>query len=360
MKPVYKWTLATVAVAVFGMGSALWWLTHQAARAASTPTSEPVAQVTVEFAKRRVLFDTLSGFGEVSAGPLAGLSFQRAGQVTRISGVPGDRVVKGATLATLVLDPTARETYLQATNALAVARREADRLRQLLVLQLATQSQVDTAEKAALDAAGSVKALDAQGGSSIGSTLVAPFDGVVTTVPVAQGDRVQPGATILQLARSDALRVQIGIDPAQSRRVKPGTQASLEPIVSPGDKSVAIDARVSSIQDIVDPKTQLISAIVTLPRQASGQLVPGMRVRASLQVGSLSAIAVPRNSVLSDGQGDYVFQVDKGKAKRVPVTKQLESGGYVAIAGLDHPELPVVVVGNYVLEDGMAVKEVAQ
>ena len=357
MKPMLGWILAAIAVA--GAGGGYWMKGHAAAPADTAAPAEPVAQVSTELAKERVLIDALSAVGEVSPGQLAGLSFARAGQVTQLNALPGDRVTKGSLLATLALDPAARETYLQATNALGLARREAERLRQLLALQLATRSQVDAAEKAELDAAGAVKALDAQGGGATSSTITAPFDGVVSSVPVAQGDRVAAGAAILQLAHADALRVQIGVEPAQSRRVRAGTKVTLTPVSLPDENALAIEATVASVQDIVDPKTQLVSAIVNLPRSAGPLLVPGMKVRARLQVGTLSALAVPRNAVLTDAGGDCVYQVVGGKARRVTVTKRLEADGFVAITGLTDPKLPVVTVGNYVLRDGMAVRQVA-
>jgi len=357
MKPLLAWTLAAIAAA--GVG-ATTWITRGADATTSAPSAEPVARVSTALARRSVLSDTLNAFGEVAPGQLAGLSFARAGQVTQLSIVPGDHVAKGAPLATLALDPAAREAYAQATHALSLAHREADRLRQLLELQLATQSQVDTADKAVLDAAGALKALDAQGGGSVSTTIGAPFDGVVASVAVAQGDRVQAGAPILQLAHADALRVQIGIEPAQSRRVKAGTKVTLVPIAATGGQPIAIAATVSSVQDIVDPKTQLVSAIVNLPRSAGTQLVPGMKVRAGLQLGTVDATSVPRNAVLSDARGDYVFQVVQGRAKRVAVNKQLESEGLVGISGAIDPMLPIVTVGNYELQDGMAVKEGTQ
>ena len=353
MKPLIGWTVAAVVLA--GAGGAWWW-THRGAAAAPAAAAEPVVQVSTETARERVLADTITAYGEVSPGQLAGLSFARAGQVTRLTVLPGDHVAQGASLATLALDPAALESYQQARNALAVARREADRLHQLLDLQLATQSQVDAADKAALDAAGAVHALDAQGGGATTSTIAAPFDGVVASVAVAQGDRVAAGAAILQLAHADTLRVQIGIEPARSRQVRVGTVARLLPIYTSADHPAPIEAKVASVQDVVDPKTQLVSAIVNLPRGVGAALVPGMKVRAGLQVGEHRGIAVPRNAVLTDSRGDYVYQVQGDKARRTAVTKQLEAGGYVAVAGLTDLALPVVTMGNYELQDGMTVK----
>jgi hypothetical protein len=77
-------------------------------------------------------------------------------------------------------------------------------------------------------------------------------------------------------------------------------------------------------------------------------------------VGTLSALAVPHDALLSDEQGDYVFQVRDGKARRVAVKRGLDAGGLVAVEGLADTRAPVVVEGNYELEDGMAVRESAR
>jgi hypothetical protein len=61
--------------------------------------------------------------------------------------------------------------------------------------------------------------------------------------------------------------------------------------------------------------------------------------------------------VLTDARGAYVFQVAAGKARRVDVTPGTESAGLVAISGALDPALPVVVLGNYELQDGMPVRE---
>lgn len=356
MKPILGWTLA-LAVTAGAVGA--WSLSRSMAPdSPEAVPAAPVAQVTTELAQERVFRDTLEAFGEVVPGPLVALSFARAGQITHLGALPGDRVSRGTVLVTMALDPTALEAYTQATNTAALARREADRQRQLLALQLATRSAVDAADKAARDAASTVTALDAQGGGAASAALSAPFDGVIVSVAATQGDRVAAGAPILQLVRADDLRVQIGIDPAQRRRVAAGATAVLAPIAGIDD-AAPIEAVVSQVQDMTDPKTQLVNAIVNLPRSSAGQLVPGMKVRATLQAGDRSALAVPRNAVLSDAIGDYVYQVSAGKARRIGVTKLFESNGYTAVSGLTDLQLPVVTVGNYELQDGMAVAAAA-
>jgi hypothetical protein len=81
-----------------------------------------------------------------------------------------------------------------------------------------------------------------------------------------------------------------------------------------------------------------------------------MHVRAVVKVGQHLSWAVPRAAVLTDPAGAYIFQISGGKAHRVNVTSGGESQGLVAISGSIDPHLPVVVLGNYELQEGMQVK----
>jgi membrane fusion protein (multidrug efflux system) len=202
-------------------------------------------------------------------------------------------------------------------------------------------------------------ALTAQGGGSGTSQLRAPFDGVVIAVSALQGDRVQAAAPVLQVGRVDRLRATLGIEPAARAQVHAGTPLTLRALGTP-ESQAPFSLTVGQVQDAVDAKTQLLGVVVPLPPRALAQLVPGMKVQAQLRVGTLQAVAVPRNAVLTDERGDYVFQVEGGKAHRVQVTRRADNGTLAAVAGIANLKLPVVTEGNYELEDGMAVKEAAR
>jgi multidrug efflux pump subunit AcrA (membrane-fusion protein) len=173
-------------------------------------------------------------------------------------------------------------------------------------------------------------------------------------VAVAQGDRIQPGAVILQLGHTDVLRVQLGIEPADSRLVRVGMPVTLSPV---DDRTQSVPAAIAENQGLVDPKTQLVDALAEVPATRVSFLVPGMHVRAVINVGQHLSWAVPRAAVLTDPNGAYVFQVSAGKAHRVNVTSGQESQGMIAISGAIDPHLPVVVLGNYELQEGMQVRE---
>ena len=126
------------------------------------------------------------------------------------------------------------------------------------------------------------------------------------------------------------------------------------------DAKQTIPASITQMHDLIDPKTQLINAMVVLPAQSASLLVPGMRVKGAIRIGEHNAWTVPRQAVLTDAQGTYIFQVAQGQAHRVNVTKGQDRQGVVAISGTMDTKLPVVVLGNYVLQDGMKVREGAQ
>jgi RND family efflux transporter MFP subunit len=357
MKRSIGWRLAAFVVVAIGLA---WWWKHRAPAEPAAEAVAPVATIRSELPRMQSVGETLDAVGDVNAGQASGLSFARAGQVVELGVVVGDRFAKGAVLATLAPDPAVRQAYQAAVDAVGLAQREWDRQKQLLASHLSTQSQADAAEKTSRDAQGALKALDEQGGGRGTSQLVAPFDGVVTTVSAMQGDRVQAGAPVLQVGRSDVLRVLIGIEPSDRARVHAGTHVILLPVVGPAAEPRPVELALSEVQDVVDPKTQLVNAVVALPRAVAAQLAPGMKVRAQLRLGTISAVAVPRDAVLTDEKGDYVFQVAAGKAHRVAVRKKLDNGTLTAIEGIADLKLPVVTEGNYELEDGMAVKDAAK
>jgi membrane fusion protein, multidrug efflux system len=320
-------------------------------------TREGSVLVKTEPLQIRPVTDTLTVYGDVMTGKVESISFPRAGQVSHLLVLQGQRVKQGTPLATLVSDPGTQVTYNQAVNAVNSARGELKRNEELFSLQLATQSQVDSARKTLQDAQATLDAQRKLGGELGTATVAAPFDGVITALAVGQGDRIQPGATILQLGHTDSLRVQFGIEPDDSRLVKVGMPVILASVQN-GQQTVS--AAITQMQDLIDPKTQLINAMVVLPVQSAIFLVPGMRVKGAIQVGKHKGWVVQRQAVLTDDQGAYIFQVSQGKARRVNVSKGQESQDLVAISGAMDTNLPVVVLGNYELQDGMKVREGAQ
>lgn len=345
--------LAGVALAA-GLG--YWWYTARgAAPAPAQPAAGNVsAQVTTRPASRRSLPQTMEAFGEVATARPDSLGFPQAGQVTLLAVVAGQQVRRGDLLARLASDPNALSAYAQAANATGFARRELERQQQLLGLQLSTQSQVDAAHKQLEDAQAAQAAQARLGGAASGAELRAPYDGVVTALTVGQGDRIAAGATVLQIGRTGKLRVLLGLEPSRSALVRAGMPVTIAPVA---DGARPFDAAIGSPGDLVDPKTQLVAAIVDLPPGTHPALVAGTRVQATIRLGARDAWVVPRPAVLTDDQGAYLFQVRGGKAHRIDVTRVAEDGQTYGVEGQLDGQLRVVVQGNYELGEGMVVRE---
>lgn len=297
---------------------------------------------------------TMQVFGEAGPGRPQALSFPQAGQLVRLPLVVGQRVHRGELLAVIASDPTAVSSYAQAASAAAFAQRELQRIQQLQGLQLATESQVDAARRQLDDARAALAAQARLGGAQANAELTAPFDGIVTALSAAQGDRVAAGATVVQLGPVDRLRVLLALEPAKSAQVKPGMAVDITPMQ---DGAGTINATIGEVQDLVDPKTQMVTAIAELRAARQPSLVPGTRVEATIRIGQRQAWAVPRQAVLSDDKGSYLFQVAQRRARRVDVVTVAENGDVYGVDGHVDPALPVVVLGNYELADGVQVRE---
>lgn len=347
-------------VAALGAGTAWRW--HAGANASAPDTAPEKADdtsvlVRLQPVTRQALAQTLDTFGEIAAGKPESVSFPQPGQLLQLPLVPGQRLRRGEAVAVIGTDPNAVASYAQASNAVGFAQRELKRQQELAGLQLATQSQVDAARRQLQDSQAALAAQAKLGGAHASVTLTAPFDAVVTALPVAQGERVAAGAPVAQLGRLDRPRALVAIEPARSAAVKPGMAVTIKPLL---DGAAPIAAHIATVDGVVDPKSQMVTAIVELPAAQVAGLAAGTRVEAGITLGTGDAWNVPRQAVLSDEQGSYLFQVASSHAHRVAVKVLGETAQTYGVNGRLDPKLPVVVLGNYELHDGMPVREGAR
>lgn len=312
----------------------------------------PSVQVETAPLTQRTMDDVVSGYGVVSPQPrsLQAISLPRPGQIVGLPVSAGQVVRRGTPLLEFSTGATAALGYQQARHAVAFAQGEVTRIEQLVGQQLATQSQLAAARKTLADAEASLHGQESIGAGKALEQIVAPFDGVVMSVQAAQGDRLAAGATVLQLARTGGQRVLLGVEPSDVARVRTGMPVRVNPVFG---ARRPLAGRVAQVFGMINPQTQLVDVLVEISGDGS---MPGTRVRADIQVSRQQVWTVPRSAVLRDARGAYLFQVAQGKARRVEVQTGLESAGLVAVQGAFDPKQPVVSVGNYELQDGMAVR----
>lgn len=323
-------------------------LTARADEAVTASALVQVAPVRLVTLARRVV-----GYGTVATevGATANLNLPMAGRIERLAVVAGQRVRRGETLLEIATDPSATLAYGQAEDAMAFARNELARVQSLFTQQLATHSQVDAASKALKDAEQTLAAQRALGGASRTDRLVAPFDGLVVSVSASQGDRFAAGANLVQVARTGTLRARLGVEPDDSGQLRVGMKVRLASVFDP---QKTVDGKVIQLSGQIDPQTQLVDVTVSF---AGGAFLPGARVRGAIAAEERQALAVPRQAVLRQDEQGYLFQVVGGHARRIDVNTGIEDGGWIEVRGTGLLDAPVVVLGNYELENGMAVRE---
>lgn len=338
-------------------GLILCALTLMSALSMGTASSaeEPSALVTTAPLTRHTLVETLIGYGTVApaAGRVENISTSYGGRVTTLPVSPGQTVKHGDVLIEVETDPAAGLAYRRAATAVEYARSELQRVKELAQQQLATRSQVASAEKSLADAKLQLREQERLGAERSTTTFHAPFNGVVVALATTLGERVSAGKTLLQLARTDMLRAQLGVEPADATRVRPGMSVRLASVFNVRN---TVTATVAQVHGMIDPQTQLVDVVVRFENDPASHLLPGTRVRGDITAGQHVGWAVPRQAVLRDARGAYLFQVQEGRARRVDVSTGIESGGLVGVTGSLDAKEPIVVLGNYELKNGMKVR----
>ncbi len=313
----------------------------------------PSVQVETAPLRHEELASTVEGYGTVAPGEdaLVDVNFLHAGQISRLLVRQGEMVTAGEPLLVIATDPSSALSFTQAVTQLAFARRQLALTQRQVDQHLATNAQLATARKTVEDAAATVATERRLGNDRGTETATAPSDGYVASLSVAPGDRVQANATVLKLARSDGLRVSVGLQPEAAARVAAGMTAEIAPIFAPARR---IGGAVASVSGTINPASRLIDVWIDAP--AARTLVAGTPVSARIVLERHPGWVVPRQAVLRDQHGDYVFQLSGTRAHRVAVTTGVETSTSTEIVGAD-PALKVVTLGNYELQDGMTVRE---
>jgi RND family efflux transporter MFP subunit len=346
--------VSSVAVCL-ALTSGIWSLSVRA-------DDQPVVAVQTVRVNRDTIAQPVRAYGIVAAAAanVTTINLSYVARVTQMRVQSGQAVARGTPLAVVQADPAAVLAATQAKSALTLAQGELLRTQSLYDKGLATQSQLATAKKAVQDAQQAAAAQDQMGVTPGAHTLTSPVDGVVLQVSVAQGDQVQAGAAIMQLAagggKDARANVTLSVEPSDAASIHVGDAVTLHGLSTALAKTAA-PGRVVMVGASVDAQSQLVNIGANVPLGQSA-FIPGTRVSADIATNSGTHWVVPRNAVLKDEHGDYVFQIEPGNtAHRVNVVTKVEDDGRYGIDGMLDASLPLVVSGNYELKDGMAVQQ---
>lgn len=331
------------------------------ASAGDDAADQAVVSVQTVRVQRAVIAQPVRAYGIVAAAAsnLTTINLPYVARIVQMRVRAGQSVTRGTPLFVVHADPAAVLAANEAKGAVTLALGELARAQSLYDKGLATQSQLATARKAAEDAQQALAAQNQTGVASGNKIIAAPIDGVVLQVSAAQGDQVQPGAAILQLAGGNGkdarANVMLGVEPSDVPAIHAGDTVTLHGL-STSLARTAADGRVVLVGASVDQQSQLVNVGANVPLGHSA-FIPGTRVSADIATRSGTHWVVPRAAVLKDDKGAYVFQITpQNKARRVAVVTQVESGDRYGVDGYIDASQGLVVSGNYELKDGMTVR----
>ncbi|WP_446742591.1 efflux RND transporter periplasmic adaptor subunit [Silvibacterium acidisoli] len=166
---------------------------------------------------------------------------------------------------------------------------------------------------------------EAQAGYEAAKTVLdqtsvrAPFDGTVYSVPVSATDYVQPGTTLLEMADLSKMRVHGYFDEPEIGKLRVGQPITVEWDAKPGKTWHGSILRVPS-NIILFGTTRNVGEVIIAVNDADDDLLPNTNVRVKVTTSSeKSALNIPREALHSERGDSYVYRVANGTLHRVPV-----------------------------------------
>lgn len=127
----------------------------------------------------------------------------------------------------------------------------------------------------------------------------APFSGRVADLQAVEGTYLSSGSEVLTLVQIDPIRVQVNVLESDVVYLNEGRRATVRFTAVPGE---AFDARVESVNPLVDPGNRAARVTLTLPNPGS-RILSGMYASVSVEGQAYpDRILVPREAVVERGE----------------------------------------------------------
>jgi len=308
--------------------------------------SPPAAAVNTAAVELRDIELTTSAEAVVEAVRQSTVSAQIAGRIVALNFDVGDFVKQGEVIARIDERAVAQAAEAseaqvrEAQAALANARANFERSRQLFAQKFISQAALDQAESNYKAAQARVSALLAGAGAAATersfATVVAPYSGVVSARHVELGEMAAPGRPIMTGFDPSTLRVVATVPQAQVGAIRALGKAKIE-VPSLGRW---VEVKSMTIVPAADPRTHTTRIRLDLPTDVRG-VVPGVYARAHFVVGSAPKLLVPRAAVLRRSEVTAVYVVDADGRARLRQVRLGEAGDETSVevlAGLQPGE----------------------
>ena len=273
-----------------------------------------------------------------------------SGRVDKVSAFAGERVVGGQMLAQIFSQDflTMQMEYLQAAERAQRLGGENNDLSTAKTILLSARKKLEVAGLSEND----LHQLEAAKEPMDFLPVRASFAGAVLNTEIMQGQFVEPGAHLFEIADLSTLWVLADIYEQDLSRVHKGMKAHVE--VTPYPREM-FPATVTEIFDVVDAQTRTVKARLEV-KNPSGKLKPEMfaSVHLTTELGG-NTIKVPAGAILGETEKHFIFvAVNDSTFEKREVRTGAETRDIVEVLdGLATGER-IVVRGGFFLKSELA------
>jgi len=289
------------------------------------------------FQKKLSFFTQLEGIKEATKASMVG------GRIEKILAKVGDHVVKDQVIIQFAEDNPGLQ-YEQAKSALDNAEKTYRRMKALLEAGETSQAGFDGAETNYLVSKRNFESLKQM------LYVQAPFTGTIVEMKVNESDNVKNEVPLFKIAQINMMRAKVWANEEEIVMIKKGMKAYTEI----GGKR--FNGRVSDISMAIDPMRRAYYAEVEFENPGLA-LKSGMTADVKILVyDNPKAIVVPRNVVMKDADGMYVFIANNNTAAKRYISNGRDEGiNYEITSGLQTGE-KLITQGIALVSNGTKVK----
>ncbi|HLO78361.1 MAG TPA: efflux RND transporter periplasmic adaptor subunit [Magnetospirillum sp.] len=347
-----KW-IVVAAVAVLAGGAYVALRPHSGAKPAANPAAAQVvvrkASVATAPVKLGPIRTVLTTHGIIEPLLEVDVAAQAPGKVMQVLFKEGETVKVGQPL--IRLDERAIRAQLDAARATSDRDRTAlERSMRLAQRGIKSSAAVDDSRTTLATSQANERSRTVD--LSL-MTITAPFAGTVGPAKVEMGSFVTAGQKVVHLVDRSRLRVSFRVAEKLLPQLRVGLpiEASAESL---GD--TVLKGAVTLLDPTVEPDSRSVLLRAEF-EPVKGDVTPGLFVRVGVILRERPQVMlIPRQALMASLSGNYVYRVEDGKAKRVKVTIGEREGDWLEVTDGLAPADQVVAVGQFKLEDGMAVE----
>jgi cobalt-zinc-cadmium efflux system membrane fusion protein len=210
---------------------------------------------------------------------------------------------------------------MTALSSLAYAKQEYERQSELnaqnagtgkIYQQSQSAYQADQARVKALgkqlEQVGINPANPAKGNITAQIPVYAPISGTIGKINIETGSNVEPSKSLMNIVDNSKLHCDLMVYEKDLAKVKAGQKVNF---TLTNQNNVVITGRIYGVNQSFENDSKSVIAHAIIDNSAKGNLIQGMYVSASIDVGNQTTTAVPTDAIVKSGGKDYIYYLKK-------------------------------------------------